>query len=132
LFADVMLFFNYSTIINWRYFLSGLPAMAPIAGDFFFRSQAKKLTSARRGFITAISGVIVIAVAMGFLFRPRSNEYLNRLALAKNYKETLELMPRDAVVIAGAQTVAVTYWRGIGAGSWEHIGTGAGFPPGKD
>jgi len=131
LLADAMLFFNYSTIINWRYFLTGLPAMAPIAGDFFFRSQAKKLTSARRGFITAISGVIVIAVAMGFLFRPRSDQYLNRLALAKNYKETLELMPRDAVVIAGAQTVAVTYWRGIGVGSWEHIGTGAGFPAGK-
>jgi hypothetical protein len=68
---------------------------------------------------------------MGFLFRPRSNEYLNRLALAKDYKATLELLPRDAVVIAGAQTVAVTYWRGIGVGQWEHIGTGAGFPAGK-
>jgi len=131
LFADAMLFFNYSTIINWRYFLTGLPAMAPIAGDFFFRSQTEKLKTARRGFITAIAGVVVIAVAMGFLFQPRSNEYLNRLALAKDYKATLELLPRDAVVIAGAQTVAVTYWRGIGVGQWEHIGTGAGFPAGK-
>lgn len=131
LFADVMLFFNYSTIINWRYFLTGLPAMAPIAGDFFFRSQVKKLNSVRRGFVTAIVGVIVIAVAMGFLLESRSNEYLNRLALAKNYKATLELLPRDGVVMAGAQTVAVTYWRGIGVGSWEHIGTGAGFPAGK-
>ena len=130
-FADAMLFFNYSTIINWRYFLTGLPAMAPIAGNFFFRSQAEKLKSARRGFITAIAGVVVIAVAMGFLFQPRSNEYLNRLALAKDYKATLQLLPPDAVVIAGAQTVAVTYWRGIGVGQWEHIGTGAGFPAGK-
>jgi hypothetical protein len=131
LFADAMLFFNYSTIINWRYFLTGLPVMAPIAGDFFFRSQTEKLKTTRRGFITAIAGVVVIAIAMGFLFRPRSNEYLNRLALAKDYKATLELLPRDAVVIAGAQTVAVTYWRGIGVGQWEHIGTGAGFPAGK-
>ena len=131
LFADAMLFFNYSTIINWRYFLTGLPAMAPIAGDYFFRSQSEKLRSARRGFVSAIVGVVVIAVAMGFLFQPRSNEYLNRLALAKNYKATLDLLPPDAVVMAGAQTVAVTYWRGIGVGQWEHIGTGAGFPAGN-
>jgi hypothetical protein len=131
LLADAMLFLNYSTIINWRYFLTGLPAMAPLAGDFFFRSQTEKLRSARRGLLTAISGVVVIAVAMGFLFQPRSNEYLNRLAMAKDYKVTLDLLPRDAVVIAGAQTVAVTYWRGIGTGQWEHIGTGAGFPAGK-
>jgi hypothetical protein len=131
LFADAMLFFNYSTIINWRYFLTGLPAMAPIAGNYFFRSQTEKLNSARRGLITAIVGVVVIAVAMGFLFQPRSNEYLNRLAMAKDYKATLDLLPRNAVVIAGAQTVAVTYWRGIGTGQWEHIGTGAGFPAGR-
>jgi hypothetical protein len=130
-FADAMLFFNYSTIINWRYFLTGLPAMAPLAGDFFFRSQSEKLRSPRRGLVTAVAGVVVIAVAMCFLFRPRSNEYLNRLALAKDYKATLDLFPRDAVVIAGAQTVAVTYWRGIGVGQWEHIGTGAGFPAEK-
>ncbi len=131
LFADAMLFFNYSTIINWRYFLTGLPAMAPIAGNYFFRSQTEKLNSARLGLITSIVGVVVIAVAMGFLFKPRSNEYLNRLALAKSYKATLDLLPRDAVLIAGAQTVAVTYWRGIGTGQWEHIGTGAGFPASK-
>jgi len=131
LFADAMLVFNYSTIINWRYFLTGLPGMAPIAGDFFFRSQTGKLRSARRGLFTASAGVIVIAVAMGFLFQPRSNEYLNRLAMAKHYKATLDLLPRDAVVMAGAQTVAVTYWHGIGTGQWEHIGTGAGFPAGN-
>jgi hypothetical protein len=131
LFADAMLFFNYSTIINWRYFLTGLPTMAPIAGDYFFRSQSEKLNSKRVGLATAITGVVVVAVAMGFLFEQRSNEYLNRLVLAKDYRATLDLLPRDAVIIAGAQTVAVTYWRGIGTGQWEHIGTGAGFPAGR-
>ena len=131
LFADALLFFNYSTTINWRYFLTGLPALAPLAGDYFVRSQTEKLRSARLGFITAIAGVAAVAVAMGVLFQPRSNEYLNRLALAKDYSETLKLIPPDAVVIAGAQTVAVTYWRGIGAGKWDHIGVGAGFPAGR-
>lgn len=129
--ADALLFFNYSTTINWRYFLAGLPAMAPLAADYFVQSQSEKLKSVRRGFVTAIVGVLLIAVAMGFLFQPRSNEYLNRLALAKDYKAQLDLLPKDAVVIAGAQTVAVTYWRGIGAGQWQHIGTGAGFPAGR-
>ena len=129
--ADAMLFFNYSTTINWRYFLTGLPALAPLAAAYFVRSQREKLRSVRRGFITAIVAVLLIAVAMGFLFQPRSNEYLNRLALAKDYKAQLDMLPKDATVIAGAQTVAVTYWRGIGAGQWEWIGTGAGFPAGK-
>jgi hypothetical protein len=131
LIADAMLFFNYSTTINWRYFLTGLPAMAPLAADYFVKSQSEKLKSIRRGFIAAIAAVLLIAVAMGFLFQPRSNEYLNRLAMAKDYKTQLDLLPKDAVVMAGAQTVAVSYWSGIGAGQWEWIGTGAGFPAGK-
>jgi len=130
LFAQVMLVFNYSTTINWRYFLTGLPAMAPLAGDYFARTQIEKLKRPRLAFATAIAGVLLIAVAMGFLFQPRSNEYLNRLALAKDYYAQLKLIPSDAVVIAGAQTVAVTYWRGIGAGRWDHIGVGAGWPTG--
>jgi len=28
----------------------------------------------------------------------------------------------------GAQTVAVTYWKAIGAGEWKTIGTGGGWP----
>lgn len=131
LFADALLFFNYSTTINWRYFLTGLPVLAPLAADYFVRSQSEKLKSIRRGFITAVAGVVVIAIAMGVLFQKRSDEYLNRLVLAKGYYETLKMIPTDAVVMAGSQTVAVTYWRGIGAGQWWHIGVGAGWPAGR-
>jgi hypothetical protein len=31
-------------------------------------------------------------------------------------------------MIAGAQSIAVTYWRGIGLGRWEVIGAGSGWP----
>jgi hypothetical protein len=31
-------------------------------------------------------------------------------------------------MIAGGQTVGVTYWRGVGLGRWDVIGTGAGWP----
>ncbi|HVS21088.1 MAG TPA: glycosyltransferase family 39 protein [Pyrinomonadaceae bacterium] len=131
LFANAMLFFNYSTTINWRYFLTGVPLLAPMVGDYFVRSQTEKLNNARRGFVTAVAGVVLVAGLMGLLVRPASSEYFNHLALAKDYNARLQLMPRDAVVIAGAETVAVTYWRGIGAGQWDHIGVGAGWPDGR-
>jgi hypothetical protein len=65
------------------------------------------------------------------LVPPAGNEYFNRLAQAKTYDARLKLIPRDAVVIAGAQTVAVQYWRGIGLGEWDWIGVGAGWPAGS-
>lgn len=129
--ATVMLFFNYSTTINWRYFLTGLPAMAPLAGDFYARIQARRFASERRGLISAIVGVAFIGALMTVLVPPAGNEYFNRLAQAKTYDARLKLIPRDAVVIAGAQTVAVQYWRGIGLGEWDWIGVGAGWPAGQ-
>jgi hypothetical protein len=131
LFATVMLFFNYSTTINWRYFLTGLPGMAPLAGDFYARIQARRFRSERRGFVTAVAGISFIGALMIVLVPPAGNEYFNRLAQAKTYDARLKLIPRDAVVIAGAQTVAVQYWRGIGLGDWDWIGVGAGWPAGQ-
>src|SRR6266852_8879048 len=60
LLATAMLFFNYSTTINWRYFLTGLPALAPLVGDYFFRSQTEKFGTERRGFVIAICGVALV------------------------------------------------------------------------
>lgn len=131
LFANAMLFLNYSTTINWRYFLTGLPALAPLAGDFFMRIQTKRFGGERIAFASAIVCVALVAIAMGILIQPKSNEYFNRLAQAKTYDTQLKSIPRDAVVIAGAQTVAVQYWRGIGLGEWDWIGVGAGWPQGQ-
>ena len=130
-FATVMLFFNYSTTINWRYFLTGLPAMAPLAGAFYQRIQTARFGTQRRGFVTAVDGIAFVSALMIVLIPPAGNEYFNRLAQAKTYDERLKLIPRDAVVIAGAQTVAVQYWRGIGLGDWDWIGVGAGWPAGQ-
>ena len=131
LLATAMLFLNYSTTINWRYFLTGLPALAPLAGDYFLRTQTKRFGTEGRGFVSVIIGIALVAFFMGVLIQPKSNEYFNRLAQAKTYNAQLKLMPRDAVVIAGAQTVAVQYWRGIGLGEWDWIGVGAGWPQGQ-
>ncbi len=52
-------------------------------------------------------------------------------AASKEYDKELMKLPRDAVMIAGAQTVAVIYWRGVGAGEWDVIGPGSGWPQGR-
>ncbi|MEJ7708566.1 MAG: hypothetical protein WKF84_01600 [Pyrinomonadaceae bacterium] len=50
----------------------------------------------------------------------------------KDYLSRLKLLPQDdAVVIAGSQTVSVTFWRGVGMGNWDVIGTGGGWPGDK-
>ena len=131
LFATLLLFFNYSTAIVWRYFLTGLPALAPIVADYFVREQTEKLKTAPRGFASAAAGVLFVAALMVFFIQPKSSDYFNKLSMAKDYHAQLELVPRDAVVIPGSQTVAVTYWRGIGAGEWEVIGIGSGWPSGS-
>jgi hypothetical protein len=48
--------------------------------------------------------------------------------MSKDYKNRLEQVPADAVMISGSQTIAVTYWAAIGAGRWQTIGTGGGWP----
>jgi hypothetical protein len=48
--------------------------------------------------------------------------------MSKDYRRQLVKVPRDAVMISGAQTIAVIYWKAIGAGEWETIGTGGGWP----
>src|SRR5207245_9376385 len=75
LFANTMLIFNYSTTINWRYFLTGVPLLAPLAGDYFVRSQTEEWKSPRRGLVAAIAGVLLVAGLMGLLIRPASSDY---------------------------------------------------------
>jgi hypothetical protein len=73
-------------------------------------------------------GVMVFAGVFSLLLRPVSKQFIERRAMSKEYRRQLANVPRDAVMISGAQTIAVTYWKAIGAGSWETIGTGGGWP----
>ena len=131
LFASAILILNYSTVINWRYFVTGLPAMAPLAANYLLNFGTAKLKSPSRAFALLTALILVVALTTGILLRTRIHDYRERLTFAKDYIERLRILPNDAVVMAGFATVAVTYWRGIRAGQWIHIGTGAGFPAGK-
>ncbi len=127
--ATALLFFNYSTTINARYFLTGLPALAPLIGKFLDdAATARARGNRRRGFVWAC--VLVCVLALGrdaWLFRQQARLRAQRLG-AKDYLSQLAQVPPDATMLAGGQTVAVTYWRGLGYGNWQSIGTGGGWP----
>jgi uncharacterized protein YqgC (DUF456 family) len=128
LFADLLLFVNYSTSINWRYFLTGLPALAPLAADYLIRRLAQLFGSTRLAFVSCLAALVGLGIIFGVLIRPVSQEFIERRAMSKEYRQHLVKVPRDAVMISGSQTIAVIYWKAIGAGEWETIGTGGGWP----
>lgn len=128
LFADALLFLNYSTSVNWRYFLTGLPALAPLSANFLIRKLSRRFGSARIAFVSCIVALLAFAVVFSLLIRPASRQFIERRAMSKEYRHQLATLPRDAVMISGSQTIAVTYWKAMGLGEWETIGTGGGWP----
>jgi hypothetical protein len=128
LLANLLLFLNYSTAVNWRYFLTGLPALAPLSANFLIRTLSRRLPSVRIALISCVIASLTMAVVFSLLIRPASRQFIERRAMSKQYRYQLEKLPRDAVMISGSQTIAVTYWKAIGLGRWETIGTGGGWP----
>ena len=128
LFANLLLFFNYSTTVNWRYFLTGLPALVPLGAHSLLHMLERFTGSIRRAFISCIVAILTLAVIFAIYVRPISYEFVERRAMSKHYKERLQGIPPDAVMISGSQTIAVTYWAAIGMGRWKTIGTGGGWP----
>ena len=128
LFANLMLITHYSTVINGRYLLTGLLGLIPLAADYLVRAEERRTCDARRGFALAAGGVALTAVIIGAAFYPFAWPTIKSHGLTKEYRERLRLLPDDAVVMAGGQTVSVTFYRGVGAGRWDVIGTGGGWP----
>ena len=126
--ANLTLIVHYGVVINARYILTGLPALTPLVADYFMRTQTAKAADKNRAFASVVLGVVLIASLFGYHWWPSAIAYARARATAKDYLERLALVPRDAVMISGGQTVAVNYWRGIGMGQWDTIGTGVGWP----
>ena len=128
LLCDLLLYFNYGTAVNWRYFLTGLPAIAPLCANFLIRILTRRFGSVRIAFAACVTVVLVVAVIFAVLSRRTGQQFSERRAMSKEYRRQLANVPRDAVMISGSQTIAVIYWKAIGAGDWKTIGTGGGWP----
>lgn len=128
LLANLALFFNYSTAINWRYFLTGLPALAPICACFLLALLKRPLRNIKIAFACCVIALMILAVVFSLLIRPASKQFIERRAMSKEYRHQLAQLPSDAVMISGSQTIAVIYWKAMGLGTWKTIGTGGGWP----
>jgi 4-amino-4-deoxy-L-arabinose transferase-like glycosyltransferase len=126
--ANLSLIIHYSVVLNGRYLLTGVPAMIPLVGSYLMEAQVSLLGNRRRAFISAVVGAGLATALFSSYYWPGNYAYALSRARSKDYGERLVLLPQDAVVIAGGQTVGVTYWRGVGLGRWDAIGTGAGWP----
>jgi hypothetical protein len=131
LFSNLLLFLNYSTTVNWRYFLTGLPALAPLAASLFISLAIKRFGNSRRAFVITLTCLALTVPLTLLSLHSLRKGFVEKHAMMKSYRERLVHLPKDAVVIAGGQTVGVTYWRGVGLGEWDVIGTGAGWPGGE-
>lgn len=129
--ANLLLFFNYSTTVNWRYFLTGLPGLVPLGAYWLLRVAQARLGTERRAFIACLMLIVTGAVVFFIFVRPISFEFVERRAMSREYRHRLEHVPPDAIMISGAQTIAVNYWASIGSGRWKTIGTGGGWPGDK-
>jgi hypothetical protein len=128
LLANLSLIVHYSVVLNGRYLLTGAPALAPIVADFFMRAESARWKDARRAFLIVLAGLLFTAGIFALCSWPASSLYIKQRSMAKEYRARLALVPPDAVMIAGSQTVAVTYWRGLEAGRWEVIASGGAWP----
>jgi hypothetical protein len=128
LFANLLLLLNYSTAIGWRYLLTGLPALVPLSSYYLVQSLTRRFEKELWAFLASVTTIALIAVLCGAYLWPMRSGTVKVRAGAKEYDRELLKLPRDAVMISGAQTVAVKYWRGIGSGEWDTIGPGAGWP----
>ena len=68
--ANLLLIFNYSTSIGWRYLLTGLPALAPLVANFLVRSLTVRFGNARAALATSACTIVITAVACGFFLWP--------------------------------------------------------------
>src|SRR4030095_14840777 len=65
LLSDLLFYFNSSTAVNWRYFLTVLPAIAPLCADFLIRVLTRRLGSIRLAFAAFV--LVILALAPDFV-----------------------------------------------------------------
>jgi hypothetical protein len=92
-----------------------LPAIVPLGAFWLLRlaERAWELSGAR---CLRVRCDRRLRVTFFIFMRPVSYEFIERRAMSKEYRHRLEQVPLDAIMISGAQTIAVHYWASIGEG----------------
>lgn len=123
----VALFFNPDSHLHPRYEMIALPALTAGAGMFAAQAAAQLEAREWRGLLILWLGsmlVLLIATA-GFIQPARRQAQADREFVYLLARE----LPRGAVIIAGRQTPALHYLRGIGVRQdWRIISSGWDWP----
>ncbi len=67
--ANLLLFFNYSTTVNWRYFLTGLPGLVPLGAYWLLRIAQARLKIERRAFAACSVAIVLLATTFFILMQ---------------------------------------------------------------
>lgn len=126
--ANLLLITHYSAVINGRYQLTGLPGLLPLVAAYLLRRAEARTRDTHRALRRVVVIVSLVALVVGAAFFPFAWPTLRSHGITKEYRARLMQLPDDAVIMAGGQTVAVTYYRGLALGHWDAIGTGGGWP----
>jgi 4-amino-4-deoxy-L-arabinose transferase-like glycosyltransferase len=59
--ANALLFFNYSTTVNWRYFLTGLPGLVPLGACWLLIIARKRMRTEHRAFVACTTVIVLFA-----------------------------------------------------------------------
>ncbi|MGH9915076.1 MAG: glycosyltransferase family 39 protein, partial [Pyrinomonadaceae bacterium] len=127
--ANMSFFFMYSTAISGRYLLTGLPVMAPLIANHVLRAGTCLTGSINRAFTVATISIVIFMMLVGREFyRYATPVMYGHVHTRDYYAQRLALLPRNALILAAGQTVSINYYRGLGMGEWDTIGTGGGWP----
>jgi hypothetical protein len=108
--------------------LTGLPGLLPLGACWLLIVAKKRMRTEHRAFVACATVIVLFAMIFLICVRPVSSEFVQRRAMSKDYRHRLAQVPPDAIMMSGAQTIAVNYWASIGSGRWTTIGTGGGWP----
>src|SRR5262249_48790799 len=137
--ANLFLIVHYSSIFHGRYFLTGLPAMAPLVADFVMRSIDRLKSFLEhdhalptRPHLGLVAGAtLIVAIGIGNIALAWPSQHAHQLWSLrwKNYRQRLEEIPRQNVaVITSGMTNAVGYWSAVTGANRSVIGCGTGWP----
>ncbi|HVG37878.1 MAG TPA: glycosyltransferase family 39 protein, partial [Pyrinomonadaceae bacterium] len=127
--ANLSLIMQYSVVINGRYLLTGLPGIVPLVADYFVRAEVRRTKRTGVALSVVVAAIALVTLVIGVAVYPMAAPTIAKHGYTKWYRARLSALPQEnAVVMAGTGTVSVTFWRGVGLGRWEVIGTGGGWP----
>lgn len=125
LFSDLILIFNHDLAVNPRYLLTGLLGLAAVSG--WGMAELARWRAEMAGAVALV--VAGLSIGAFIQFGKENYDQVWNARQARRYLSRIEMLPEDAVFIAGSRTPLVHFYANLGARSkWKAIPAGSGWP----